>query len=146
MVPLIIIAPGLVPADRRIDAAVSTRDVPRTLLGLTRSESTAQFPGRSLSRFWQDSSGGPSPDEPVLSTLRFGPRLNDWYPVSHGPVRSVVDGGWRYIVQQDGKEELYDFNRDALELHNLVTTDSGKVIAARLRTLLDSLTNDGESR
>ncbi len=146
MVPLIIVAPGLVPADRRVDAAVSTRDVPRTLLGLTRSESAAQFPGSLLSRFWQDSSGGPSPDEPVLSTLRFGPRLNDWYPVSHGPVRSVVDGGWRYIVQQDGKEELYDFNRDALELHNLVTTDSGKVIGARLRTLLDSLTNDGESR
>lgn len=146
MVPLVIVAPGRTPAGLRVDAPVSTRDVPRTLLDLFQRDDAARIPGRSLARFWADSSSGVPATDPILSILRYGPGRPGWYPVSHGPVRSVIEGRWRYIISGDKAEELYDFDGDSLEQHNLLTTDSGKLLGARLRALLDSLTSTGELR
>jgi arylsulfatase A-like enzyme len=144
MIPLVITAPGLVPA-ARIDAPVTTRDLPRTILDLLPVDDAGAIAGRSLARYWQPATAG-GEHEPVYSTLKFGPTLPEWYPVSNGPVRSVVLGRWRYIVQQDGSEELYDFDGDSLETANLIATDTGRVVAVRLRALLDSATGPGGSR
>jgi arylsulfatase A-like enzyme len=146
MVPLVIIAPGRAPENRRVDVPVSTRDLPRTLLDLAQRGAASRIPGRSLTRFWDGTPAGALDDVPVLSTLRYGPRLPDWYPVSRGPLRSVIDQGWHYIVQRDGEEELYDFDSDVLEEHNLAIDERGRPVAAKLRSLLDSLTADSKPR
>src|SRR5205085_8095982 len=59
-VPLVVIAPGRVPAGRRVKEFVSLRDLPATVLDLLRLEGRGWFPGRSLARFWHAGSG-PAP-------------------------------------------------------------------------------------
>jgi arylsulfatase A-like enzyme len=139
MVPLVLVAPGVQP--RRVNTPVSIRDVSSTLLDLL-AFPEHPLPGHSLARFWMDSAQASTAFDPVITTLRYGPRLPDWYPVSHGPVRSILDGRWRYIVQRDGAQELYDFEADSLEQNNLAATDPGRAIASRLRVLVDSLARD----
>lgn len=139
MVPLVIVAPGQVPAGRRIPETVSLRDIPRTILDLLGQDESGSIPGRSLARYWGTDSMAPVEPEPVLSSLRFGPGLPDWYPVSSGPVRSVILGPWRYIVQADGREQLFDYEADSLEQRDLIRTDDGRRVGARLRAVLDSI-------
>ena len=66
-VPLVIVDPKGVPADRVVAEPVSLRDVPATVVDLLGLGRDAPFPGRSLARFWRrpDQAVAP-PAEPLL--------------------------------------------------------------------------------
>jgi hypothetical protein len=55
----------------------------------------------------------------LLAEISRGINLPEWLPAAKGPMKSVVVGGMHYIRHSDGREELYDFDRDETELLDL---------------------------
>ncbi len=139
-VPLIIRYAGHLPAGIRVDVPVSLRNVGATLMELAGMPDSG-FPGRSLSRTWAapESLSAAAPDT-ILSEVNFTPGLPDNYPVSHGRLTSLVESGLRYIRNAEGPAELYDFDGDAAERHDLAPAESEN--ASRLGDALDRITAD----
>ena len=46
-------------------------------------------------------------------------------------MRAVVRDGWKYIWHIQGKDELYDLNRDPMEMLNRLDEEPGRVAALR---------------
>ena len=81
-IPLLLWWPGRIPGGAVIPTAVSTRDIPATVVDLLGLGGSAPFPGRSLARFWQpDADSAPTP---IYGEVRRAPRLPAWYPSSRG--------------------------------------------------------------
>ena len=117
-VPLIFIHPTLTPKATRVSDPVSLRDVPATLADLLGVDQV--FPGGSLARYW--SKDGPRPGRTaILSEVWPGDnKIPVNQPVSKGEMVSVVIDSLHYIMNGDGREELYNFRRDAQERRNLI--------------------------
>jgi arylsulfatase A-like enzyme len=138
-VPLVIAGPG-VPAAGSAAAPVSLRDLPRTVLDLALGRSDADFPGRSLTRFWSSTD---STADPVLTEVRKVIRQPEWYPASQGDLAAVISGRYRYIRNLGtGKEEVYDIESDPLEANDLAGRASGHAALPRLRATLAALRHD----
>lgn len=114
-VPLMIRYPGHVPAGQVVRTPVSLKDLAATVLDLSGSD--PRLPGRSLRRFWADSSSGVG--DTLLMELGYSPRLPRGTPIARGPMKSVVVDGFRLIRNGDGREELYDFVADTMETRDL---------------------------
>jgi len=117
-VPLIIRYPARLPSGARVPAAVSLRDLPATVLDLAGAPSSVEFPGRSLVDVVKDSSAAGT--QPVFIWLDGETTQPDWFPVHEGPLKSVLEGRLRYIVDRKGREELYLLS-DTLEQRNLAS-------------------------
>lgn len=138
------------PTDLRVRDVVSLRDVGATILDVAGLDpGTRGIPGRSLSRFWRERSGGgagipPSfPSDTVFATLNRGVVDRPWYPVGLGPTMySLTDSLHHYILNGDGTEELYRFLDDAAELDNLAGLEGSREILDRFRTTLRALVGD----
>lgn len=115
-VPLLVVAPGA-PRGLRVDAPVSLRELPATILHLAGARSARSLPGESLARFWTAPAG--AADEPLIAEVGHATGLPARYPVSVGDMRSVFAGGYHLIRNADGREELYDLRRDPLETRDL---------------------------
>lgn len=134
-VPLIISFPSRVPAGLRVHDPVTLRDLPATIVQLLGAVDV-RFPGQSLSRYWEGGDAARrTPGSPLLSELNPDPRRPKW----NGGTRSLVSGGMRYIKNRDGREELYDFDNDPSERHDLARTEEGRAALAALRKSLDDL-------
>jgi len=143
-VPLLILYPPSLPSGKLIHSPVSLRDVPATIMDLIKLGPTS-FPGNSLSRFWNRGETNVSIEgEPVLSEvtpagLTF---LPTWYPITKGSMNSLVVGHHHYIENGDGTGELYNFDDDPLEQHNLARSTEGRQLLltfrAHLRSVLES--------
>jgi arylsulfatase A-like enzyme len=117
-VPLLILppqsrSPGV--AGRVVTAPVSLRNLAATIVDATvkSNESKRPFPGCSL---FSDCTGPiiseidmPFPDDPNQGRS----------PVCRGPLVSLVDGGYHYIRNGEGREELYDLEADPQECHDM---------------------------
>lgn len=118
-VPLIVRAPGRVPAGKTVAAPVTLRDVPATILALGGFASDTVIPGTSLESLWRDPSAMHS-SSPILSELYFVENQPDWYPVAHGDLKSVVVKGFHYIKGPGTREALYDLMADPWETRDLL--------------------------
>lgn len=136
-VPLVMRAPGRVPAGRRISGFVTLRDLAATILALgPRSD---ELPGRSLARFW-DSSGVAvdRPESPIIGSITNG----FWTPASAPSVRrgmrSILLGDGMQVIEdvkEPGAIEVFDLLRDPLAEHDLAADSTAAAIreAARQR-------------
>ncbi len=137
-VPLLISYPSRLPAGTRVREPVSLRDLPATVIDLLNLKGGARFPGTSLARYWDGALVSSSPVvSPLLSEVNFAPNLPEWYPVSKGDMKLIVADGLHYIKNGDGSEELYDFENDPDEEHDLSTSNEGLQALVRLRMSLD---------
>jgi arylsulfatase A-like enzyme len=93
-VPLLIRAPGRVPADRRVASVVSLRDIPSTLLDLAGLPRTT-IPGTSLRAHWADAAAGRG-SPAIAETERPINMVNRW-PTAYGPMKAVVRDSFQYI-------------------------------------------------
>src|SRR5262249_19164009 len=140
-VPLVVLFPGRVPAGQRVREFVSLRDLPATALDLLRVSGKGWFPGRSLARFWADG-GGPAPgaETPVFCAVFPGPKAPTEHrcsPVARGSLAAVFLRGRYYIRNlEDGTEELYDFENDPRERHNLAHSAEALPLLTRHREAL----------
>jgi arylsulfatase A-like enzyme len=135
---LLISFPGRVPRGKSIREAVSLRDLPATIVGLLNLKSVSPIPGKSLARYWDDlRSAKHSGTDVLVSEVNFAPNLPDRYPVSKGNVTSLIIDHTHYIRNGDGKEEVYDFEKDPLEQQNLTSSQKGLQWLKRFRAALE---------
>lgn len=129
-VPLVLRYPARVPAKRRLPNPVSLRDLGATLLQLAGAE-PGEFPGHSLAGAWD--STATRLQEPLFTELQAITGSPDWYPAARANMVSVIDGGWRYITNARGQEELYDWANDPAETRNRSAAAEDADRLARLR-------------
>lgn len=135
-VPLIVLAPGRVPAAGVVTTPVSLRDIPATVLDLTGDKRPSPFPGQSLSRFWRTPSD--PPEDVVISGVRKTPGHPAWHPVSRGDLIGLAQRQFRYIRNLgDGTEELFDFRLDPWERRDLSTDQASRALLERFRSALE---------
>ncbi|RMG45262.1 MAG: hypothetical protein D6718_08025 [Acidobacteria bacterium] len=123
-VPLVLYAPGRLPAGRRVRGPVSLVDLPATLLEFAGAEGRLGQ-GRSLLPRIE---GGAASRPAFAEALAPG----------GVPLAAVWSGSLKYIRRGEGPaavEELYDLASDPLEQRNLAQGRPGET--ARLRALLD---------
>src|SRR5262249_15194244 len=119
-------------------APVSLRDLPSTIADMLGFERDAPFPGSSLARYWKTPLTTASVHEdPLLAELNHVSGQPDWFPVSKGNMKSIVFRGMRYIKNGDGTEELYDYDQDPWELHNLALSADHRDTLEQLRASLN---------
>jgi arylsulfatase A-like enzyme len=148
-VPLVIVPPAGHRSPAVVGESVSLRDLPATIAELVAPEAKSPFPGRSLSRFWRDTSPTPSTPrtgDPVLSEL-LAPNPIDpnrgRSPAHRGPLISLAEGDYVYIRNEgDGAEELFDEREDTHELINRAGAPSMLPVLRRFRDQFDQLKAD----
>jgi arylsulfatase A-like enzyme len=150
-VPLVIIPPaGDGPSHRVVNETVSLRDLAATVVDITGLKAPSPFPGKSLSRFWKDSTdSAPAATELVASDAALAEVVpND--PMDPDPARllkprwplaALTGGDWSYIRREgDVHEELFHVREDAQERNNLADDPASRPVLERMRQALSQLT------
>lgn len=165
-VPLVVVMPGRVPAGARVPGAVSLRDVPATVMHLLGPGGATPLPGSSLARHWSGTRPLTAAPVPPLAEFARVPReavrrsgRTSLVSRIAGLVRqglgieskekrdvkvrmkSLVAGGFHYIRNGDGREELYDFASDPDETRDLSAVRGEQL--ARLRGSVDAILTGG---
>ena len=135
-VPLIVLAPGRVPAGTRIAQTVSLRDIPATILDLTGSRQP-RFPGTPLSNLWRP--GNSIAPSVAFSALRPATDNVTREPEGGPGLYSLVDDRLHYIRYSNGVEKLYSYRTDPLEGANIVGNPKEADALARFRIALARL-------
>ncbi len=138
-VPLIVVAPGVAPAGRKIDAPVGLVDVFPTVTELAGIAAVAETPGRSLAALW---SGDDAATRAASEAFRARPLFVETSHTGPDRIAVVVDGhkavfSSRYAVHgRDLGPELYDLAADPSETKNLAADDAGALarFESHLRT------------
>lgn len=117
--PLIIKVPGMNKA-QKCNTVVSFMDLYPTLADLCGLPVPSHCEGRSLVSLLNDPS---LKGEPVLSTISYK---------NH----SIRNERYRYIVYEDGTEELYDHSNDPMEWNNLIRNPDVNHVVSELRNYL----------
>jgi arylsulfatase A-like enzyme len=141
-VPLVVVAPGKVPAGLAVEEPVSLRDLPATVFDLLGLEMGSEFPGRTLARSWDPGNGRNQPVfEPILMETERPDLLTNQgrEPVAMGPMKSLVAGGMHYIRSGDGREELYALRPDPAEQFDLAGLPEADVSLEGFRGVLRSM-------
>ncbi|MEP6573591.1 MAG: sulfatase [Gemmatimonadota bacterium] len=133
-VPLIVIAPGATPGSR-IAVPVGLRDLGATILDLAKVDGSGAIPGHSLVSLWRSGAGSSVAPSPAIASVRPARFSSTTDPAAKGEMYSVVDGRFHYILNGDGRQELYDVIADPAESKDLSTAYD--TTAARLKGLLD---------
>jgi arylsulfatase A-like enzyme len=143
-VPLIVLGTDSVPAGVSVNAPVTLRDLPQTILALTHVQGPDPFPGRSFAGAWTPGAA-PAAPEPFAAELgRKAQLIQDFAPTTEG-IRALFMDGLHYIRngtnRKTGKirEELFDLAQDPREEHDLTGSDLGQRELPRYRLVLDSL-------
>jgi arylsulfatase A-like enzyme len=135
-VPLVVIAPGRVPAGVRIAQVTSTRHIGPTLVDLAGLDSThGRLGGQSLARFWTDSA---SAVDTALAGAHEGVNQAAETQISGGPATAIIDDRYHYIQTGRGRELLYSVGDDPDQRHDLIGVDSLKPIIERTRRHLST--------
>jgi choline-sulfatase len=128
-VPLLLSAPGLLPAGRRVATPVALADVAPTLLELAGLPAPTPIDGRSLAAAARGESLAP---RPIFGVRRLVSEEVGW---DRGVKLSVRDGRWKYIWASDAPHELYDLDADPAERRNVLAEHAD--VAAALRGTIE---------
>jgi arylsulfatase A-like enzyme len=137
-VPLIFWWPGRIPAGARITQIVTNAALPATLLDLIGGDEGAMFPGPSLAQLWEEPDVHRDWPYPLAEVAQI-----PWVPPQHltslGAMKSVLSPQWQYIEHEILGAELYDWQNDRGESHNLIKYPEMQPVVDRLRTYLKTL-------
>lgn len=142
-IPLIVVQPETAPAGRRVTHPVSLRDVPPTVLDLVGAGGDSPFPSASLASTWSGDAQTVDAHEPVLVEVDRANRVPveaEDAPARLGRMRSVVALGRSYILNGDGREELYDLDADPDQTNDLAGSPGSEDELGRFRAKLERLT------
>lgn len=140
-VPLVIIPPGGLASGRIVNAPVSLRDLPATVVDVLGYRGDSPFPGTSLARYWQSSVSNDQPHATAVFSevaLRETVSRNQSRPPAwRGPMKSIVSEGKAYIRNADGREEIYDVLNDPADSRDLMGRTSTDTLVDQLRDALN---------
>jgi len=137
-VPLIVVAPGLVPAGLVVKEPVQSLDLYPTLLELLGIEAPPALQGQSFAAFCRgdDKAVG----HPVFAENHSMPGSERFLP-EQGNMLSVIEGPWKYILNVKSsmnrprpRHELYRLDQDFAEKKNLAEAEPERV--ARFETMV----------
>jgi arylsulfatase A-like enzyme len=132
-VPLVIAFPGKVPQGYRVDRWVTTADLAATVLSLAGIHNE-RVHGESLERWWSTpSSGAGGLGDTLRSRVSYSWAVPEYYPISKGSIESVFADPYKYILNGDGREELYDLRQDPGEARDLAVARDVESILPLLR-------------
>lgn len=118
-VPLLIKAPGKIPAGQDFDGLVGNIDIAPTLLDAAGAPPLDRADGQS---FWSALCAG-APERLERQNLLYEYYWERNYP--HTPtLHAIIGGRWKYIRCHGlwDRDELYDLENDPQEMHNLVAS------------------------
>lgn len=121
-VPLVIVAPGITKPGTSCSKPVSLLDLYPTLVSLAGLPANTANEGNDITPLLKNPETDWS-DKPSITTLA----QNE---------HSICDGRYRYIIYNDGSEELYDHQKDPLEWTNLAEDSEYAEIKKRLRSFI----------
>lgn len=121
-VPLVIVAPGITKPGTSCSKPVCLLDLYPTLVSLAGLPANPANEGNDITPLLKNPDTDWS-DKPSITTLA----QNE---------HSICDGRYRYIVYNDGSEELYDHQKDPLEWTNLAADSKYAEIKKRLRSFI----------
>jgi arylsulfatase A-like enzyme len=133
-VPLLVRLPsqGQAAQARRADP-VSIADVPSTIADVLRL-TESPFPGMSL----LSASKSPAARRPVYFEVERNPFAQiRKTPASDGDMQGVVVDGMYYIRNANGREEVYDLERDPGQIRDLSQMETGQVAIDRSRRIVE---------
>lgn len=135
-VPLIVWAPGQVPAGKTVETPVTITALPSTILELVNAADDP-FPGPSLAALIDGEAPADWPD-PIseLAQMNGAAEVN---PSTHGAMKSVVGDEMQYILHEKFGEELYNWLEDPQETTNLVDEPSARTALNGFRLYLKTL-------
>jgi arylsulfatase A-like enzyme len=142
-IPLMVVHPTRVPSGTVVNEPVSLRDVAPTILDVLDLEKAPTFAGRSLATTWGASSEVEVSPEPVLSEVDRADHVPDEVedaPARLGRMRSITANGRTYILNGDGREELYDLHDDPEEQNDLASMAGAQEHLQELRELMEQVT------
>jgi arylsulfatase A-like enzyme len=138
-VPLIVLAPGRVPAGTRVPVSVSLRDLPATILDLAGvAPGEARVPGTSLLRVARGEAGAvPSR---VIAEVNAGINDDPQNPTAKADLKTAVDDTLHAIATSRGALEAYAHAVDPDELTDLARDTARRpAVAAWVDRMLDSV-------
>jgi arylsulfatase A-like enzyme len=137
-IPLLVRLPGKTPEGKRVESPVGIHQVAATVAELA-GLGSAVFPGGSLVSRW--SNGPEKSDAAILAELTGGkfPDVGPKWPIYQGWLKSLITSRWHFILQQDGKTELYDWCVDPQEKSNLADAPGHKALVDRFRAQLEAV-------
>ncbi len=140
-VPLLIRAPGLVPAGERVGQVVSLRDVPATLLELAGIQQST-IPGVSLSHRWR---GDPLASSPAIAETEHTINLPKSLPTWYGAMQALVGEELHYIRRGDGQERVYAWRGDTTGHGDQTKTPEGIRAIAESRRIIEAALGSPQS-
>jgi arylsulfatase A-like enzyme len=142
-VPLIIWYPGHVPAGLQIATPVTNTAIPSTIMEvLAGVPGETVFPGPTLSVLWKNPHAAlPWPDPLAeLAQNDINPEKAAVPTAADGAMQTLVTPDWQLIVHKNLGEQLYHWNADPGESHDLINTPEGQAQAAALKLELEAIT------
>jgi len=136
-VPLIVWAPGRVPAGKTIETPVSLTSLPPTILALI-GNPPQPFPAQPLTLLINDEISPADWRDPIseLAQMAGAAQVN---PSTHGAMKSVVGAEMQYITHETFGEELYNWRQDPQETNNLIHDPAAKDALNGFRLYLKTL-------
>ncbi|APW59960.1 sulfatase [Paludisphaera borealis] len=147
-IPLMLVHPTRTPAGTVVSEPVSLRDVAPTILDLLDLGTAPTFAGKSLANTWSASAADRDFSEPVLSEVDRAdhvPAEVEDAPARRGRMRSITANGRTYILNGDGREELYDLHDDPEESNDLADLADAQEHLHQLRELMEQVTGVQEN-
>jgi arylsulfatase A-like enzyme len=138
-VPFIVSKPGSIPAGMRVETPVTISALPATVMELLGWGDQRMFPGPSLVELWKNPGSHPDWPYPLSELARFVYSKPSW-PCHYGSLQSMVTGKWHYIFHEKFGAELYDWQSDESETHNLAKKPDDLAVVQDLADRVKSLT------
>lgn len=148
-VPLVVRLPGGAVTERRHES-VSLVDVPTTVMEVVDGPGAGHpFPGHSL---LSRSGGGSASAAPAAHSPAFSHSTpadfhlpHDVWPISKGPLLSLVEDGRHYLRNALGEEALFDVDADYWERDDLSLTPGATAVLSELHARVDALSDASRS-
>ncbi len=144
-VPLVVSFRGHVPAGVRVPHPVALSDLAATIVDLSDLAAVGRpdFPGSSLAQYWRQTNTASRPATAIVAEVTKGINTPPWLPVSKGSMQSIVRQEAHYIRHSDGREELFDFERDPEEVEDLAGNPNARESLQQSRRALDAKLRTG---
>ena len=137
-VPIIIWAPGMVPQGVHVKTPVSIASIPATLMQLLGQQNISEFPTPGLRSYWAPMESRPA-GWPISEITQYQFPGTEGSPVYFGGLASVITEKWHFIQHEKLGVELFDWQADPQEQHDLSRTPEGEVAQESLSRYLQEM-------